>query len=703
MRRQNVLVVSDSRSVAASVGRVLRLLGYEPVSHAIHEDVALQEVTKACDWIMLDLDHSQGISPYIHLANLEMLPTIFFVGSGQGWRSPGIGLKEAIAPVHSYLVNKYGNVLSQAFDVSTDDFFLNHFSSLSRLTNLCQQLCAAPRTGIPNPFRNISRILSDFGMAHDSEILGRLSCLDVSLCQDPRERALNRLRGFHAESNLLEKQMVADLIIDNVRYLQEDEPTRRVLWIEDQPNRAYDGVSGRTLANRTLRDLVVQCFGYYRNMSVFLMEGSFEQFFADLHQQLRASEDPQSQARKLFCNINLEKICGQDDFSNGLGLDDFEAVLVDLYFGAEERVSGKDLIGPLTEISPDTPIIVFSRSSDPEVIDEVLRSGGDFYINKSFPTAVPVFVNRCYDGDAAGPFFVEKSRARLYLRGHRHCVRIRIDGAEELASKAAPDSLTARGAVLLAEGLEQRDEEGNEFIFRIRNIFRWREAFLFTDEVEGLGRFVECQGPNRSTVYSALVHFGLDSATKHEETYLQLYRELNCPSWLRFLRRFHDKFGELVFGSTSGILTTLGMLLGVYVAVKEFSAIMAAIAAVAASDSWSDAYSMYSAKLAERSTSKTESFRHASKTFLAKVCFPLFFMLVLWGASLCFDRLQHAVLAVVLLGAVLLAVMSAERPLVSGEGRWGVAREVGKNLLLAFLVLLCSGLAGYGVDRLFRS
>ena len=183
----------------------------------------------------------------------------------------------------------------------------------------------------------------------------------------------------------------------------------------------------------------------------------------------------------------------------------------------------------------------------PEVIDDVLRKGADFYINKGLASAVPVFVNRCYDGDAKSRLFVAKSKTRLYLLNNRYDVRIKVDKTEPLASKVTPKALTDGGAVLLAQGLEQRDREEGEFIFKMRDFFRWREVFVFSDEVEGLGRFIEFQGPDKQTVDEALAHFGLDSEEQLAATYLQMYNELRCPRWLKRLRSFHDKFGEFVW------------------------------------------------------------------------------------------------------------------------------------------------------------
>jgi len=704
MRKKRVFVVSDSVPVAASIKKTLQLLDHEievcERTSACSDQVE-SEVEGSCDWMLIDLNNCRGITPYIHLASFETLPTILFANFGTCLSDSKLSLEEAVTPTHSYLVNKYHKILSQVFNISANEFLNRHFCSLLHLNDLLRLLSYPPKTGVRNMFCNVSQILTDFDMVQDTEILSRLPYLDSDLYPDSRERALNRLKEFHAESSVLEKRMVADLITDNVRYIQGDEPIRRLLWIEDRPDRTIDNLSAKSTCENTLRDLVTRCFGYYRNMSVLLMQKGFEELISRLHRKLRSPRDSQGGDKGLFYNLELEQICGQHEFSRGLELDDCEAVLLDLYFEEESQISGTDFIVPLAEVSPETPILIFSRSGDPEVIDSVLRSGGDFYINKSYPSAVPVFVNRCYDGEVTNLFFIEKSRARQYLLNNRYDVRIRIDTTDELAYKATPSNLNTKGAILLAEGLEQKDEEEGEFVFKMRNMLRWREVYIYTDEVEGLGCFVEFQGPSEKTVDKALTHFELDTEQKHTATYLQLCRELNCPGWLKGLRRFHDKFGELVFGSTSGILTTIGMLLGVYVAVEKLSSVMASIAAVAASDSWSDAYSIYSAKLAERGTSGSEAFRFAFKTFLGKVFFPLFFMLVLWLADLSYGNLQTAVFAVLILGVMILATMSAERPLVLGKGTWGVVKEVGKNILLACVVLLCSGAAGYVVNLLF--
>ncbi len=101
----------------------------------------------------------------------------------------------------------------------------------------------------------------------------------------------------------------------------------------------------------------------------------------------------------------------------------------------------------------------------------------------------------------------------------------------------------------------------------------------------------------------------------------------NLPGWLRSVLRFHKKVGELAFGITSGVLTTVGVLVGVNSATSSRLSVVAAVAAIAVADSCSDAFGMFMSKCAERGESKAVALRHAFMTLLGKFFLPLTFII----------------------------------------------------------------------------
>jgi len=727
MKKQRVLIVSDSIPIVSSLEKVLRTLGYET-----------GQVDESYSHLLVDLDHSPDITPYIHLRKFEILPTILFLSSLPATHYLNSDSEEGTLPRHSYLVRKYESLYTLA---KGEHFVADHFFKFSQLTDILQRLSKPLDPEIKNVFRNVYSIFQDFKLEKeaDTQTLHRFNSLDRNLCREPRERELSRLKEFHSTENKVWKQMILDLVMDNIQYLQAGEPTRKVLWIEDRPDGKIQHADGKTTS---LKSDILNSFEYYKGISVFLLKNKFATFLSNLtvfveHGKTGSFVKHGKTGSGLFSNLELQNISGRNVNVNDFNVERKEGkedwiILLDLHFEDEKQISGKDLIPLLTEAAPRIPIVIFTKSADPEFMDSVLHSGGDFCLSKSYPYYVPVYVNRCYDIEGRDAFFIAKSKLRQSLIDTRHQLKIKLD-TPELQEKYKPEELLNNtGVSLIADGVEQEDEsptdeeprriprgapdsapgelgeepgfagKKNEGIFITRTVLRWRDVFLYRDDVRLLGKYLEIHGQSEKAVTDALNYFRLNDEKLIEKSYLKILQEGNFPGWKKTLNRFHDKFGKMVFGSVSGILTPMGMLVGVYAATREFTAVMASIAAVGASDSWSDAYAKYSEEIQKPQAKRKDAFYSARKTLEAKMIFPGLFLLVLWFVDWAGGDIKWGIMVVLILAAILLAGIGAEKELIEEKVKFlSVAKAMIINLFLAVVVLFFSWVAGYGIQLLF--
>ena len=115
----------------------------------------------------------------------------------------------------------------------------------------------------------------------------------------------------------------------------------------------------------------------------------------------------------------------------------------------------------------------------------------------------------------------------------------------------------------------------------------------------------------------------------------------------RLARNEYIKMG-FGFGITSGVLTTLGMMVGMYSAVGSKLAIIGGILSIAIADAFADAFGMHVSTEGEKHVSYNHIMQASGSTFIFKLLFAFSFMIpvllfslglamvvgVLWGAFL---------------------------------------------------------------------
>jgi hypothetical protein len=149
------------------------------------------------------------------------------------------------------------------------------------------------------------------------------------------------------------------------------------------------------------------------------------------------------------------------------------------------------------------------------------------------------------------------------------------------------------------------------------------------DDVEHLGQFIEISTVDEASLEEVLAKLDLDRSRVIRRSYLDLMIARSLPRWVQRILQFHEKVGELTFWITSGVLTTVGVVMTVSSATDDRLSVIAAVAAIAVADGCSDAFGMYLARSAERGATPKQALRYALGTLMGKALLPLTFLVPL--------------------------------------------------------------------------
>lgn len=140
------------------------------------------------------------------------------------------------------------------------------------------------------------------------------------------------------------------------------------------------------------------------------------------------------------------------------------------------------------------------------------------------------------------------------------------------------------------------------------------------------------------------------------------------------------------FGLTSGVITTLGLVVGLESGTGSKIVVIGGVLTIAIADAFSDALGMHIAQEAQDGSSGKEIWLATVSTFLAKFGFALSFIVPI----LIFD-LRRAVYVNIGWGMAVLAVFSL---MIAKQGRKDPMRVVAEHLAIAAVVIAATYLAG---------
>lgn len=142
----------------------------------------------------------------------------------------------------------------------------------------------------------------------------------------------------------------------------------------------------------------------------------------------------------------------------------------------------------------------------------------------------------------------------------------------------------------------------------------------------------------------------------------------------------------LSFGLTSGVITTLGMIVGVNASTSSRLAVIAAIVAIAIADAFSDSVAMHVSEESEGIHTKKDVWEATLTTFLTKFIFALTFVVPVW-----FLPLEIAVIIAVIWG---LSVMTGFNILLARSQKENVLQVVSEHLTIAIVVIIITYIVG---------
>ncbi|MDP6670235.1 MAG: hypothetical protein QGI60_00270, partial [archaeon] len=146
----------------------------------------------------------------------------------------------------------------------------------------------------------------------------------------------------------------------------------------------------------------------------------------------------------------------------------------------------------------------------------------------------------------------------------------------------------------------------------------------------------------------------------------------------------------LSFGLTSGIITTLGLMIGLDAGTHSRLAVLGGIIVIAVADGLADAMSIHISEESEGTHTTSQVWKSAAATFFSKAVLTLSFAVIVLSFEL-----QTAIMISLGWGALLLIVLSYGLAKLEKAAPWKVIAE---HLVIATFVIAVSFLVGSWVS-----
>jgi len=152
------------------------------------------------------------------------------------------------------------------------------------------------------------------------------------------------------------------------------------------------------------------------------------------------------------------------------------------------------------------------------------------------------------------------------------------------------------------------------------------------------------------------------------------------------------EIGGLSFGLTSGIITTLGLIVGVNSATNSKLAVIAAILTIAVADSLSDAFGIYLSEESRKDESKKPIWAISLFSFLGKFVFSLLFLI-----PIILLDLDLAIKISIVLGMIIISLLAVY---IARRRSRPIFTEVVEHLALASFVIFISYFLGTLAEKI---
>ena len=147
------------------------------------------------------------------------------------------------------------------------------------------------------------------------------------------------------------------------------------------------------------------------------------------------------------------------------------------------------------------------------------------------------------------------------------------------------------------------------------------------------------------------------------------------------------------FGITSGIITTLGLIVGLHSGTHSKAVVIGGILTIAIADAFSDALGIHVSEESECKHTGKEIWLSTLSTFLAKFVFAMTFII-----PILLLQLTAAIIASIIWGLSLLGIVSFYLARQQKVKPWKVIME---HLLIALAVIAATHYTGEWIGRMF--
>ncbi len=147
------------------------------------------------------------------------------------------------------------------------------------------------------------------------------------------------------------------------------------------------------------------------------------------------------------------------------------------------------------------------------------------------------------------------------------------------------------------------------------------------------------------------------------------------------------------FGLTSGVITTLGLMVGLHSGTHSRLAVIGGVLSIAIADAFSDALGIHISEESEGKHETREIWESTFSTFLSKFIFALTFLI-----PILLLPLSHAIIASVCWGVTLIGVFSFYMVKEQKVKSWKVIAE---HLTITLIVVVLSHYIGDWISSIF--
>jgi vacuolar iron transporter family protein len=156
-----------------------------------------------------------------------------------------------------------------------------------------------------------------------------------------------------------------------------------------------------------------------------------------------------------------------------------------------------------------------------------------------------------------------------------------------------------------------------------------------------------------------------------------------------------DSFKKgLGFGLTSGVITTLGLIVGLYSGTNSLPVVLAGVFIIAISDSMSDSLGIHISEETQKNISEKSVWEATISTFLSK-----FFITIHFVIPFILFELKFAIIISVAWGLTLIGLLSF---FIAREKNIPAKKLIFEHIFIATLVIILTHLVGEQISKFFQ-